>query len=178
MVLGCFYKHDVVVVEGNSSDVEGVGFCAFKGVSDAGVLAHPVGKLDNGAFAAGEVDEFRALQTGQHIEVVGEVPVLAAFVGAAVGGEIWRVEDEYHVGYQMEEVDQAMSKINSAWQAASEDMHKAQQQADGNPGTGFDPNNMGGNYGNGSAGNPNAGLQGGQQSGDDNVTDVDYEEVK
>jgi molecular chaperone DnaK len=70
-----------------------------------------------------------------------------------------------------------MAKINAAWQAASEDMYKAQQQAGGqNPGAGFDPNNMGGNpsYGNGSAGN--AGQQGGNPN--DNVTDVDYEEVK
>ena len=61
-------------------------------------------------------------------------------------------------------------KINAAWQAASEDMYKAQQQAGGaNPGAGFDPNNMGGNPGAGQSnnGNPN-----------DNVTDVDYEEVK
>ena len=56
---------------------------------------------------------------------------------------------------------------------AGEDMYKAQQQAGGqNPGAGFDPNNMGG-----------AGQQGGSTNhqsgnGDDNVTDVDYEEVK
>ena len=70
-----------------------------------------------------------------------------------------------------------MAKINAAWQAASEDMYKAQQQAGGQGGdfaqqargaSGFDPNNMGGN--------PNAGQQGGNPQ--DNVTDVDYEEVK
>jgi molecular chaperone DnaK len=61
-----------------------------------------------------------------------------------------------------------MAKINAAWQSASEDMYKAQQQAGGaNPGAGFDPNNMGGNPGAQQGGNPN-----------DNVTDVDYEEVK
>ena len=58
---------------------------------------------------------------------------------------------------------------NAAWQAASEDMYKAQQQAGGNPGAGFDSNNMGGN--------PNAGQQQGGNP-NDNVTDVDYEEVK
>ena len=65
----------------------------------------------------------------------------------------------------------AMEKINQAWQAASQDMYNAQQQAGGaNPGAGFDPNNMGGN----------PGQQGGgsNQGGSDNVTDVDYEEVK
>ena len=77
-----------------------------------------------------------------------------------------------HSARNVQQIDAAMAKINAAWQAASEDMYKAQQQAGGaNPGAGFDPNNMGGN--------PNAGA--GQQSGgnpNDNVTDVDYEEVK
>ena len=50
-------------------------------------------------------------------------------------------------------------------------MYKAQQQAGGdNPGAGFDPNNMGSA---GQQGNPNQ-----SSNGDDNVTDVDYEEVK
>ena len=76
-----------------------------------------------------------------------------------------------HSGANVQQIDQAMAKINAAWQAASEDMYKAQQQAGGaNPGAGFDPNNMGGNPGAG------AGQQG--SNGDDNVTDVDYEEVK
>ena len=77
-----------------------------------------------------------------------------------------------HSARNVQQIDQAMEKINAAWQAASQDMYNAQQQAGGaNPGAGFDPNNMGGAPG----GNP------GQQSnpnGDDNVTDVDYEEVK
>ena len=76
-----------------------------------------------------------------------------------------------HSARNVQQIDAAMAKINAAWQAASEDMYKAQQQAGGqNPGAGFDPNNMGGN--------PNAGA--GQQGNNpnDNVTDVDYEEVK
>ncbi len=69
------------------------------------------------------------------------------------------------------QIDQAMEKMNQAWQAASQDMYNAQQQAGGaNPGAGFDPNNMGGNPGQ-QGGNTN-------QGGSDNVTDVDYEEVK
>ena len=76
-----------------------------------------------------------------------------------------------HSARNVSQIDQAMEKMNAAWQAASEDMYKAQQQAGGqNPGAGFDPNNMGGNPG----GNP--GQQGGNPN--DNVTDVDYEEVK
>ena len=75
-----------------------------------------------------------------------------------------------HSGANVQQIDAAMAKINAAWQAASEDMYKAQQQAGGqNPGAGFDPNNMGGQQGNpGQSNNGN----------DQNVTDVDYEEVK
>ena len=73
-----------------------------------------------------------------------------------------------HSARNVGQIDTAMEKINQAWQAASQDMYNAQQQAGGNPGAGFDPNNMGGN--------PNAGQQGGNSQ--DNVTDVDYEEVK
>ena len=75
-----------------------------------------------------------------------------------------------HSARNVQQIDAAMAKINAAWQAASEDMYKAQQQAGGaNPGAGFDPNNMGGQQGNpGQSNNGN----------DQNVTDVDYEEVK
>ena len=46
--------------------------------------------------------------------------------------------------------------------------------SDANPGAGFDPNNMGGKLGAGQQGN----LGQSNPGGDDNVTDVDYEEVK
>ncbi len=76
-----------------------------------------------------------------------------------------------HSARNVSQIDAAMEKMNQAWQAASQDMYNAQQQAGGaNPGAGFDPNNMGGNPGG------NAGQQGGNPN--DNVTDVDYEEVK
>ena len=52
-------------------------------------------------------------------------------------------------------IEPALSKINTAWQQASEDLYKAQQGS--------------------ATGQPNAGQQ--QQSGD-NVQDVDFEEVK
>ena len=79
-----------------------------------------------------------------------------------------------HSARNVQQIDQAMEKINAAWQSASEDMYKAQQQAGGNPGQGFDPNNMGNAGFTGQQGNP------GQQpnNGNDDVTDVDYEEVK
>ncbi|MBP5240606.1 MAG: molecular chaperone DnaK, partial [Bacteroidales bacterium] len=77
-----------------------------------------------------------------------------------------------HASKNIPAIDSAMEKINAAWQAASEDMYKAQQQAGPNPGAGagFDPNNMGGQQG-----NPNAGQQNGN---DETVTDADFEEVK
>ena len=78
-----------------------------------------------------------------------------------------------HSARNVQQIDAAMEKINAAWQAASQDMYNAQQQAGGaNPGAGFDPNNMGGNPG----GNPGANQ--GNNGSDPNVTDVDYEEVK
>ena len=74
-----------------------------------------------------------------------------------------------HGARNVSQIDAAMQKINAAWQSASEDMYKAQQQAGPQGGAaGFDPNNMGGT--------PNPGNQGGNPN--DNVTDVDYEEVK
>ena len=76
-----------------------------------------------------------------------------------------------HSARNVGQIDTAMEKINPAWQAASQDMYNAQQQAGGNPGAGFDPNNRGGA---GQQGNPGQSNPG----GDDNVTDVDYEEVK
>ena len=77
-----------------------------------------------------------------------------------------------HASKNIPAIDSAMEKINAAWQAASEDMYKAQQQAGPNPGAGagFDPNNMGG-------GNPN-GNNGQQNGNDETVTDADFEEVK
>ncbi|HEX8515574.1 MAG TPA: molecular chaperone DnaK [Bacteroidia bacterium] len=57
-------------------------------------------------------------------------------------------------------IDAAMEKINAAWQAASQDMYNAQ---------GGDPNAQAGNA------NPGANAN---TSGDSEVTDVDFEEVK
>jgi molecular chaperone DnaK len=62
-------------------------------------------------------------------------------------------------------IDSSMTKLNAAWQAASEEMYKATQGAGGN---GADPN-AGANAGSGGAGNGKS---------DSEVTDVDFEEVK
>ncbi len=76
-----------------------------------------------------------------------------------------------HEARNIAQIDDAMKQINDAWNAASQDLYQAQQQAQqGNPGAGFDPNNMGGN--------PNAGQQQGNNGSDPNVQDVDFEEVK
>jgi molecular chaperone DnaK len=66
-----------------------------------------------------------------------------------------------HASKDLAGIDASMEKLNAAWQAASQDMYNAQQQA-GNP--------------QGDAGaNANANANG---ASDAEVTDVDFEEVK
>jgi len=68
---------------------------------------------------------------------------------------------EVHKNRNFAGIDTALEALNAAWQAASEEMYKATQDA-GQP-------------------NPEASQAGGQQSGsapDSEVTDVDFEEVK
>ncbi len=77
---------------------------------------------------------------------------------------------EAHKNQDVDAIDTAMEELNKQWQAASQDLYNAQQQA---------------------GGQADAGQDGGQQSGeqqstgqassdnsDDEVTDVDFEEVK
>jgi molecular chaperone DnaK len=63
---------------------------------------------------------------------------------------------EAHSSKDISLIDSAMEKMNTAWTAASEEMYKASEEAKG--------------------ANPNA--NGGEKSGPDDVTDVDFEEVK
>ncbi|MBQ9469421.1 MAG: Hsp70 family protein, partial [Bacteroidales bacterium] len=65
-----------------------------------------------------------------------------------------------HKSQDVAAIDAAMAEINTAWQAASQEMYNAQAQA------------------NQQQPNPGSGAQGGQQSPDQEVTDVDFEEVK
>ncbi len=67
---------------------------------------------------------------------------------------------EAHKNHNIAEIDASMAELNSAWQAASEELYKAtqEQQTQGQPHT--DPGTS----------EP--------KSGDDEVTDVDFEEVK
>ena len=72
-----------------------------------------------------------------------------------------------HGSRDIPKIETALKSLNEAWTAASEDMYKAQQQQPGQDGGA-------------AGGNQNAGgsdqKQGG--GGTENVTDVDFEEVK
>ena len=61
-----------------------------------------------------------------------------------------------HESKDLDAIDTAMEKINTAWTAASEEMYKASQESGSNPADGANPEN----------------------SSDDDVTDVEFEEVK
>lgn len=68
---------------------------------------------------------------------------------------------EAHKSQNIEAIDAEMEKLNTVWSAASEDMYKATQSADGGAQTGA---------------NPGAGPE--NSATDDEVQDVDFEEVK
>jgi molecular chaperone DnaK len=68
-----------------------------------------------------------------------------------------------HKNKDLPGIDKAMANLNSMWQSASEDMYKSAQPQQPQEGP--------------QAG-PQAGPEQKQQSGNDEVTDVDFEEVK
>jgi molecular chaperone DnaK len=70
---------------------------------------------------------------------------------------------EAHKSADLDAIDRTTKELNDAWQAASQDMYAAGQQA------------QGGDAGAGASG-AGAGSTSGAQG--DNVTDVDFEEVK
>ena len=74
---------------------------------------------------------------------------------------------EAHKSQNISDIDRATEALNNAWHAASEDMARA-AQAGPSAGAG----SQAGNQTNGGGSSSNSG------SGDDNVKDVDYEEVK
>ena len=74
---------------------------------------------------------------------------------------------EAHKNRDITAIDRALAEINAAWQAASEDMYK---QAQGGPGPQAGPDA-------GPQSGPTGGTTGGK-GGDEQVTDVDFEEVK
>jgi len=69
-----------------------------------------------------------------------------------------------HESKDIAQIDTAMEKINEAWKAASEEMYKAQQDAQG-AAAGAQPG-------------ADAGAEGAEASKEDDVQDVDFEEVK
>ena len=75
-----------------------------------------------------------------------------------------------HGSKDIAKITDALTALNTAWSAASEDMYKAQQQQPNQDG-----NQNGSSNADQNAGNQNNNAQGGNT---ENVTDVDFEEVK
>ncbi len=76
---------------------------------------------------------------------------------------------EAHKSEDLAAIDQATETLNTAWQAASQDIYNAQQQG----AEGGQPGGEGGQPGGEAEGEPAP-----EKGGDDEVTDVDFEEVK
>ncbi|MBO5961662.1 MAG: Hsp70 family protein, partial [Alistipes sp.] len=81
---------------------------------------------------------------------------------SAIEGALAKLK-EAHKNQDLAAIDTAIAELNTAWQAASQDIYSAQQAQQGAQGN---PNP-------GAQGNPNAGQQGGAQP-----EDVEFEEVK
>lgn len=79
---------------------------------------------------------------------------------------------EAHKSQDVEAIDKATAELNTVWQAASEEMYKAGQQAGDAQGGGAQGAEAGGQSQQG------GGSQGGGGDNDSEVTDVDFEEVK
>ena len=71
---------------------------------------------------------------------------------------------EAHKNKDIAAIDAAMNELNTAWQAASQEMYAASQQAGGQDA--------------GQQSQGQAGGNGNQAGSNDEVTDVDFEEVK
>jgi molecular chaperone DnaK len=80
-----------------------------------------------------------------------------------------------HKNEKIDELDQKMEDLNKAWQAASEEMYKAQQEAGGQQGGGQQAGGQQSDQGQ-SSDQKGSSSKGGDD--DDEVTDVDFEEVK
>ena len=81
---------------------------------------------------------------------------------SAIEGALGKLK-EAHKAQNIADIDTYTAELNNAWQAASQDIYAASQA-------------QGGAQGAGAQGNPGAGAQSGTQAND--VTDVDFEEVK
>jgi len=72
---------------------------------------------------------------------------------------------EAHKAQDLDRIDAASQKLNDAWQAASQDLYQATQEANAQNGGAADPNAAAGDNAGGGEGNT------------DDVTDVEFEEV-
>ena len=107
-------------------------------------------------------------QTEKQLKEIGDK--LPADKKTTIEAALGRLKDA-HKAQDIAGVDAAMADVNSAFQAASQDLYNAQAQA----GAGGAPGNPFDNF-SGSNPNPNQENPGGRNDG--GVTDVDFEEVK
>lgn len=101
-------------------------------------------------------------QTEKQLSELGDK--IPADKKASIEAALTKLKDA-HKAQDLGAIDSSMDELNKLLHAMSQDMYNAQQQAGGNP----DPNQQAGGQSNNQSGNNNGG---------DNVTDVDFEEVK
>lgn len=101
-------------------------------------------------------------QTEKQLSELGDK--IPADKKASIEAALTKLKDA-HKAQDLGAIDSSMDELNKLLHAMSQDMYNAQQQAGGNP----DPNQQTGGQSNNQSGNNNGG---------DNVTDVDFEEVK
>lgn len=88
----------------------------------------------------------------------------------AIDAALGKLKDA-HKAQNLADIDSATTELNNAWQAASQDIYNAQQSAQQGP-------SDAGAHAGANAGGAGAGGGQSQATGDNNVTDVDFEEVK
>ncbi len=103
-------------------------------------------------------------QTEKNLKEYGDK--LPADKKTAIESALNKLKDA-HKAQDVDGIDAGIKEVNDAFQAASQDMYNAQAQAQQQEGP----------QGNPGAGNPGAGNANGGNNGD-NITDVDFEEVK
>lgn len=141
---------------------------ASSGLSDAEIQRMKAEAEANAAADAKEKERVDTInkadaiifQTEQQLKELGDK--LPANHRSAIEGALSKLKDA-HKAQDIAAIEAAISEIQAAFGAAQQEILNAQQQA----GAGFNP----------SAGF-NPGQQGSQGGKDDNVTDVDFEEVK
>lgn len=101
-------------------------------------------------------------QTEKQLSELGDK--IPADKKASIEAALTKLKDA-HKAQDLGAIDSSMDELNKLLHAMSQDMYNAQQQAGGNP----DPGQQAGGQSNNQSGNNNGG---------DNVTDVDFEEVK